>query len=624
VVNGQNGQHDVVRRLFFGRDDAENDLADGLLRAGFLSTAAYEAALTGRKSLIIGRKGSGKSAICRRLASKDVGGYEGSCILITPDDAAGDEIRRFELQGLTPDTAKSLIWRYVFAVQAARHLVVHARDVRRRPPGAVRALRAFLELNDEAGEERLYDRLRRGARGLRSATLSLNAFGVVEASIEMGGASEGARAARQLEVLERGVAAAFAELGWTRKHPPLLFLVDQLEQVWTTDPDSRALVTGLLLAAKQLTSEYGRAARCVLFLRSDIYDTLNFTDGDKFRSEELRISWSKQGLRELALARVRACLARQVPDHELWSTIFPTTVQGEFTPDYLFSRILLRPRDAIQFLTLCRDTAAENGHLSVREQDVVDATLQFSQWKLNDLVNEYLVNYPFLRALFALFENNGHVVTREELETRYAGRRVTLCEEFPGHAQHLTPQGVIDALFSINFLGVRRGEGVVYAGGSRAPVQPDESEFHVHACFRRALGSVGPPPWAPQRSDEEDEAGFDRDPQSSTARSYQISRRRVLNRIGTSALPAAAKDALLEEVARRLPDAEADENPLVLRFVANYLRALAKWLEAEEDTDQSLVRLLDDEGRALRIALDGATEGSSGSSSPPDASGAPG
>jgi hypothetical protein len=58
--------------------------------------------------------------------------------------------------------------------------------------------------------------------------------------------------------------------------------------------------------------------------------------------------------------------------------------------------------------------------------------------------------------------------------------------------------------------------------------------------------------------------------------------------------------------------------------VANYLRALAKWLEAEEDTDQSLVRLLDDEGRALRLALDGATEGSSGSSSPPDASGAPG
>lgn len=56
-------------RLFFGRDAAEPDLADGLLRAGFLRTAAFEAALSGRKRLIIGRKGSGKSAISVTLAA---------------------------------------------------------------------------------------------------------------------------------------------------------------------------------------------------------------------------------------------------------------------------------------------------------------------------------------------------------------------------------------------------------------------------------------------------------------------------------------------------------------------------------------------------------------------------
>jgi hypothetical protein len=33
----------------------------------------------------------------------------GATILITPDDAAGSEIRRFELQGLTNETAKSVV-----------------------------------------------------------------------------------------------------------------------------------------------------------------------------------------------------------------------------------------------------------------------------------------------------------------------------------------------------------------------------------------------------------------------------------------------------------------------------------------------------------------------------------
>lgn len=63
---------DVVSGLYFGRDDAEHDAVDGLLNAGFLATAAFEETLLGRKSLIIGRKRSGESAICTRLTMPEV------------------------------------------------------------------------------------------------------------------------------------------------------------------------------------------------------------------------------------------------------------------------------------------------------------------------------------------------------------------------------------------------------------------------------------------------------------------------------------------------------------------------------------------------------------------------
>src|SRR5262249_35792744 len=129
AVTGDTADASIVNRLFFGRDDAEQDLVNGLLREGFLSTKAFEEALSGRKNLIIGRKGSGKSAICMRLTTAVE--HTGRTCLITPDDAAGDELRRFELQGLTGETAKSLIWRYVLAVHAARYIVRHAREVHR-------------------------------------------------------------------------------------------------------------------------------------------------------------------------------------------------------------------------------------------------------------------------------------------------------------------------------------------------------------------------------------------------------------------------------------------------------------------------------------------------------------
>jgi hypothetical protein len=665
------GNRNVVERLFFGRDDAESDLTDGLLREGFLPTRAYEMALTGRKSLIIGRKGAGKSAICRQLTIE--GGYEGSTALITPDDAAGDEIRRFELQGVTGDTAKSLIWRYVFAVQAARHLSAHADEPGHgKAPGSVRALRTFLRANGEMEDQHLYDRLLRGMRALQSASLSLKAFGVVEFSIEAGRASEGARAARQLEVLEQGVTAAFTDLGCAQHHP-LLFLVDQLEQVWSSSPDSHATIVGLLLAAKHVNSEYSRMARCVLFLRSDIYDALNFADADKFHSDEVRITWTRTALENVARARATAALKHPVAHDELWGEIFPTAVCQEPTADYLFSRMLPRPRDAIQFLTQCRDTADEQGHQAILEEDVAAATLGFSQWKVLDLAKEYLDSYPFLNGLLGLFENTGYVVMRAALETRFEARKHTLHQEFPAYAQNLTAPGVIDVLYAVGFLGVRRGNDIVYAGGTQSPIRPGETEFHVHPCFRPALTGMNPmelPAYRPKAwtslllhgavveppshrgvEDHAHEVGDDHHPHGVVVgdnfavtqhlrgsdvgffadRDFRLldalalSCERVLRLLGRSGLPDATRDEVSSQVTHVLDHARDRQRRLrggtridVSAYVvtaANYLGSLASQLAESGIQDTGVTRLLTDEAQALIGAVGGAVGRGRGSNS---------
>ncbi|MGW4541676.1 P-loop ATPase, Sll1717 family [Streptomyces chartreusis] len=597
-----------VRQLFFGRDDAENDLTDGLLSGTvFRPNYAYREVLSGRKSLIIGRKGSGKSAICRRLAAAD--GHPGACLVITPDDAAGEEIRRFELQGVTADTAKSLIWRYVFAVHAARHLTLHARAAHgRRPPPAVRALRTFLRTNDESDDARLYDRLRRGARGLQSANLSLKAFGV-ETALGVNGASEGARASRQLEVLEDGVADAFAALGCADTHPPLLYLVDQLEQVWTVDADSHALVTGLLLAAKHVTDRYGRAVRTALFIRADIYDTLNFSDGDKFHSDEIRITWTHEGLRDVALARARASLGAELTADQLWGQLFPPSVRGEPTAEYLFGRALPRPRDTIQFLNACRSVADERGGPVITEEDVLAATERFSRWKLQDLAKEYLVNHPFLRTLFAMFENSGYFVTREMIETRFEVRREALHQDFPAYTSSLTPAGVIDVLYEAGFLGVWRGDGVVYSGGIQAPPGPGEDEFHVHPCFRPALNSL---------SAERVAAGHQGVLLRSDVDGACQRLRRLLNRVP---LPSPAHVETLGEIlsieteALRRRTENRAATSAQLGVVAGRFETLAEELATGGHGDHAVTRRLLSEARALTRTSGGAIGSGQGSNS---------
>lgn len=476
---------DVVSGLYFGRDDAEHDAVDGLLRTGFLATSAFEEALWGRKSLIIGRKGSGKSAICMRLAMPEV--TQGNHLLITPDDTAGAQLRGFELQDLTSETAKSLIWRYVFAIHIARQLVDrHARHAHaRREPRPVRQLRKFLRRNGELADLRLHDRIAMAAKGLRG-NLALEAFGV-SLSADLNSASEGVRATEQLAVIERGVARALADLSCAETHQPLLLLVDKLEQIWSADQDSESLVTGLLVASKHVARTYGRAARCVVFLRSDIYDSLTFSEADKYRSDELRIDWSTEQLVELAVARAAASLGPHVTSDYLWGTVFPARVCGESVVDYLFSRMLPRPRDAIQFLNLCRDTARGNWHDRIHESDVIEATLGFSRWKTLDLAREYGTTLPFVERVLAMFQNGDVVVTRETIARHLATFGEPLRAQFPGFAELLTPDGIVDTLFRVGFLGVRRGQGITYVTNAALPVQPGENEFHVHPCFRPAL-----------------------------------------------------------------------------------------------------------------------------------------
>ncbi|MEU7791369.1 hypothetical protein [Amycolatopsis sp. NPDC049159] len=480
----------VVKPLFFGRDDAEHDMADGLLREGFVATTVYEEVLAGRKNLIVGRKGSGKSAICMRMATSDPG--PDRSYLITPDDAAGEVLREFTLEGLTAPAAKALLWRYVFALHAARLLVRHPRAVgrQRRRPASVGVLERFLRDNGELDDQSLYHRVTRAGRSLVSS-VSLEAFGA-KLAVTTNNAPAGVRASRQLEIVEAGVRQVFDDLDWVERTGPLLILVDQLEQIWSSEPESAALVIGLLLASKHVALTYGKALRCASFVRSDIYDALDFSDADKFHSDEVRISWTSHQLHELAITRAGVALGRRLTPDELWGEVFPPRILGEPTADYLFSRSLPRPRDAIQFLNQCRDTAHGNGHHLITATDVLDATLVFSRWKILDLAKEYRVRFPFLSSLLPIFRDIGYELTRTSIARMFGPFRQGLADRHPAYTHLLDPDSVIELLFSVGFLGVRRREGYVYAGTAETSIRPQESEFCIHPCFRPALNATRP------------------------------------------------------------------------------------------------------------------------------------
>ena len=155
------GGEQGIRRLAqlgFGRDDAESDVREdkgGLLGAGFVRTAAFEAVLARRKHVVTGGQGSGKSAICRELAANGAGDV--AVVLVTPGEVPREELGRTEAQGAAAGVSAELLWRYVLGVEVARHVVAHAADKHGgQVPRSVEALRRFLADNGEEASLRAH------------------------------------------------------------------------------------------------------------------------------------------------------------------------------------------------------------------------------------------------------------------------------------------------------------------------------------------------------------------------------------------------------------------------------------------------------------------------------------
>ena len=478
----------LLQNLFFGKDDAESDSSEGgLLKQGFLQTAAYEAALKGRKQLIIGRKGSGKSAICLML--KALSG-NGACVsLITPDEISADEIRRFELLGITPEQSKALVWRYVFAVQIAKYILFlskHCLSTETNHPNEIASVRRFLIDNGEVDDLTIHEKFWRVLERIK-LSISLEAFGV-NANAEIA-PSQGLRANSQLDEIEKQLKAALNTLPIDSR-PRLLLLVDQLEKVWSNDRNSDLMVIGLLLASKHISNTFSNIIFPVIFLRLDIYDLLQFQNRDFFRGEEMHIAWNANALLNLAHARAQASIGSNISPEYLWEEIFPKKINNKKITDFIIQHTLMRPREVIQLCNACVDSANKNGHNRILEDDVREALRLYSNWKVSDLVSEYQINYPFLSRLFVLFTNSSFLVSRTILEQKLNKIADSLTVQYKEYANSFSLNGILSILYGIGFLGVIRNNQATYGHIDPRTIEFYEVQFVIHPAFREALRST--------------------------------------------------------------------------------------------------------------------------------------
>lgn len=470
-----------ISEIYWGDDSAERDPC---LLDYFVASDAFQRLRARSKSIVVGRKGSGKSALRKKLEQTFQLEDDTHVVNLSPKF---NSIRNIlNDRDIAENFGQEIFFQHTWLRQILLDCLCEAGHHAKGKYAADSldfARRISIELNRTSKDlvENVTDILGR----LKGKAGSLGEFGLtLEREL---------RNVAEVDALEHHI-GNIANSG-----AKFVILVDDLDLGWNNSTVANNLLLGLLAAINHLSSISKNLYVCI-FLREDVYSILitKTQHSDKYRNIE-RIRWEKDDLLRILNERInfnrhRSSLAKlQNP----FNTVFPVTVGTSNTDNWLLERTLGRPRELIQLARYYTE--------SVERDDPSDEALKsseqgYSSWKLDDLCTEYSNQYPGLISIFSYwktkFFRHKYHLKRSEIEEMLLciATEVALNEDWFNAIVGTTDiDSLLRILYEIGFIGdfVQGGEGgskTFYSYLDRH--EPRFEEVQIHPCFRRAANTV--------------------------------------------------------------------------------------------------------------------------------------
>jgi hypothetical protein len=182
-------------------------------------------------------------------------------------------------------------------------------------------------------------------------------------------------------------------------------MVDRLDERWVDDTVRFRLIKALVESLRSFRKI--RNLKILVALRSDVIERVVQETQDisfqreKFEDVMTRLVWSKAELRELVDMRLSALFKRQYTGKTIgFADIFPESVGGKVTFDWLLERTLMRPRDVIAFVNESIDAAA--GHPSISVAALRRAEVEFARKRKDALLQEWKSAFGTLNVMLNL------------------------------------------------------------------------------------------------------------------------------------------------------------------------------------------------------------------------------
>lgn len=444
---------DLLRNIYLGHPDA---LQDNELLDYFVPTKEFDDAIEGRRTIFIGRRGSGKSANFQAIRAEISDQPNIVSVEILPDDFQLEKITSFlENADTLPDPRLTFqsIWNYVLTTEMLKALAEKTVRLYHSPDDVSRNNLRYIYDSE-------YDNLALdfGSRAVFALEQVMSSSHDLTLEERKHNTEEALRSLRNYDLNTR--LKSFA-----RDEGITFFIVaDDLDKHWrATSAQSIDLLLGLIAEVARMQRFFGPYLNIVLFLREDIYDVLARYDEDLPKRDILKMEWTLANLHHLVAARLGTRINSQSEkesrsDEEIWSAIFPEPVRNVAASEYILSRSLPRPRDVLNLCQKAIDHAQRNGHTHVTEQDVLDGEKSFSEALFYSVSSEFKGLYPNLGEVLIEFAGVAEKILWKDFEgvAERAIRNNTAIMMKWVDGKDISPHFLARVLFRIGLIGLSR------------------------------------------------------------------------------------------------------------------------------------------------------------------------
>jgi hypothetical protein len=477
----------LLASLDMGSSTAENEFVN--LGEYYVQTDQFRRALRGEVRIVVGRKGSGKTAVFAQVRDHIRPDRKQIVLDLKPE---GYQLRKFKEQVLdlleegSREHTITAFWEYLLLLEVAYKILENDRAYHARDQDLYKPYQTLARVYKEDGYSQEGDFSERMLRLTEQIAASFQAIHPE---------AEGLRLTRQ-QVTEFLYVHDIRELrgqieSYLRFKDGLWILFDNLDKGWSAHglaAEDLLIIRCLLDATRKIEqSLQPKGVKChtIVFLRNDVYSLLVEATPDRGKEIRVSLDWAEPDLLRDMLRRrlVYNGLDRDASFEHLWRLICISLIDGEETSQYLIERSMMRPRFLLNLISHCRGFAVNFDHEKIEAEDIRKGLDAFSTDLIYDIDLEIRDVLPFAEDVLYAFLGQSARLTSEDID-RLLGKnfdaeaRGKILEVllWYGVLGVVRPTGDVAFIYSVNY-DMKRLKGIIESES------PEKRSFFINPAL---------------------------------------------------------------------------------------------------------------------------------------------